>query len=89
MGSPYYPKTIARVRFLIDQRYPGIKAAPNLDEKVQYVLWMLEEIERMRDDPTKAARWIGYAVRMAEELDLLNNLESRDLCRGDVQDDAI
>jgi hypothetical protein len=84
----YYPKTIKQVRYLVKKNYPGIKAAANLADKPSYILWMLEQIENMKDNPTKAARWIGYAVRMAEELDLLTNAQSRDLCRMDVEDGA-
>jgi hypothetical protein len=50
---------------------------------------MLEQIENMTENPTKAARWIGYAVRMAEELNLLTNIQSRDFCTLDVQEGAI
>jgi hypothetical protein len=85
----YYPKTIARVRFLVGQKYPGIEPTADLADKPAYILWMLEQVEGMKDDPTKAARWIGYVVRMAEELDLLANSQSRELCRMDVQDGAI
>ena len=85
----YYPNTIARVKFLVGQEYPGVEPTADIADKPAYILWMLEQIEEMKGDPTKAARWIGYAVRMAEELDLLTNSQSRDLCRMDVQEGAI
>jgi hypothetical protein len=85
----YYPHTIKHVRFLVNRAYPSSKAATDLSDKPSYILWMLEQIENMKENPTKAARWIGYAVRMAEELNLLTNIQSRELCSLDVQDGAI
>ncbi len=85
----YYPNTIKQVKYLVNQAYPGIKATANLADKPSYILWMLEQIENMTENPTKAARWIGYAVRMAEELNLLTNIQSRDLCTLDVQEGSI
>lgn len=49
----------------------------------QHLRFMVEEM-RLMSDPLKESRWLGYALRMAEELGLLTNEESRELVRGDV-----
>lgn len=49
----------------------------------QYLLWMCDEIEKMTDS-LKAARWMGYVLRMVEELDFWDNSISRDYIREDV-----
>lgn len=49
----------------------------------QYVLWMCNEIKNMTDS-LKAARWIGYVLRMVEELEFWDNGVSRYYIRQDV-----
>lgn len=57
----------------------------NIDNKdYLYLLWMCDEIEKMTDS-LKAARWIGYVLRMVEELNFWDNNVSRDYIREDVK----
>ncbi len=54
------------------------------NEEYKYLLWMCNEITNMKDI-LKAARWIGYVLRMVEKLNFWNNNISRDYIREDVR----
>ena len=80
----YYPNTIYALREKLEEGFPGVEAESGLDCLPAHLLWMLDEIEGM-DDLPKASRWIGWATGRCEDLELLNNQESRDLTRVDVE----
>ena len=81
----YYPNTIAAVRKILQDNFPGLKSEKGLDNLPAHLLWMLEKIEGMANDPAKAGRWMGYILRGIEELGLLTNQESRNMVREDVR----
>jgi len=53
-------------------------------ETYQYMLWMCNEIKGM-SDPLKAARWMGYVLRIVEDLGFWDNGVSRNYTREDVR----
>lgn len=71
---PLYPNTCRWIR----QNVP----------EFHHAFWMVQQIEQHNDGTLKgalkAARWIGYALREAEESGYLTNEQSRDLVRADV-----
>jgi hypothetical protein len=85
----YYPNTLRTLRELLKGKYPGTEAKEEVSElpsSPQHMLWMLDGIEKMENDPGKAGRWLGYCVRAVEDMGLLTNLESRSLIRQDVKE---
>ena len=54
------------------------------NENYQHLIWMCDEISKMSDS-LKAARWIGYVLRMIEDLGFWDNTVSRDYIREDVK----
>lgn len=81
----YYPHTVGALREKLEEGFPGVEPSKGLDECLPaHLLWMLDEVASM-DDLPKASRWIGYATGRCEDLELLNNQESRDLTRVDVE----
>ena len=76
-----YAKTIKTVREVLNKKYPGIEPKEDIDNLPAYILWMLEEIEKM--GYIRAGRWIGYVLRGGEELGLFTNRQSRDFVRED------
>jgi hypothetical protein len=48
----------------------------------QYILWMLDEIDKMRN-PLKAGRWIGWVLAYMEMMGFVTNDESRTMIRVD------
>jgi hypothetical protein len=61
------------------------------DEHLEdYILWMLEQIEKMPSESiesaTKAGRWLGWILCIVEEkLKLWTNEQSRNITRMDVR----
>lgn len=54
------------------------------NEDYKYLIWMCNEIQKMNDS-FKSARWIGYVLRMVEELGFWDNKLSRDYIRKDIE----
>lgn len=71
-----YKYTIQKIR---EFNYQDIN-----NKDYQYLLWMCSTLEKMTDD-LKAARWIGYMLRMAEDLRFWDNAVSREYIRKDVK----
>ena len=82
-----YPYTISKIREQEDIirstiETPGLKP----DEKLSYehIEYMCNEIEKMTDRD-KASRWIGYLLRMMEQLEIWDNDYSRGMIRIDLK----
>jgi hypothetical protein len=80
----YYPHSSKIFRKTINKNYPEAKSKEGLNNVPSHLLWMLDGIEKMKDDSQKAARWLGYVIGRLEALNLLNNKESRDIVKQDV-----
>lgn len=80
----YYPNTIAAVRKILQDNFSGLKSEKGLDNLPAHLLWMLEKIEGMANDPAKAGRWMGYILARMEVFGFFTNEESRNLIREDV-----
>ena len=86
-----YPMTRMTLRDLLNIKYPGLEvpclrnsaSIPEMEDQIK-LGWMLSEMEGMTDE-LKLARWIGYALRLAENLKLLTNLQSQSLIRVDIR----
>jgi len=61
------------------------KIASKQKETIDHILWMLNEIENMKNDrPAKAGRWIGWVLANLEFMEIITNQESQDMIRTDV-----
>jgi hypothetical protein len=88
----YYEATRAAIKESLKEKYGIIDADENgiVNSNIAgYILWMLDSVERMNvqslDHALKAARWMGWILRVVEEdLKLWENDKSRDLVREDV-----
>lgn len=85
----YYPKTLNQIKKSLLKKYPDAKPTKNIDNIPGYILWMIERIENMgksKSDSFRAARWLGWILRVVEEdLELWDNLISRKLVRKDIE----
>ena len=84
----FYPKTISEITKHVMEKYPNSRPCKNSSNIPGYILWMVEEISKMDRSvggATRAARWLGWIIRVVEEdLKLWNNATSRRLVREDV-----
>ncbi|KKR43645.1 hypothetical protein A2434_02035 [Candidatus Woesebacteria bacterium RIFOXYC1_FULL_41_14] len=88
---PYYRSTLDEIDKIIKDSKPEIRPDENGLENGNiegYTLWMTSQIRAMNHDSQeialKAARWVGYVLRMVEEKGYWDNERSRELIRGDI-----
>lgn len=90
---PYYRNTLD----VVDSAIKGAKPEIQPDEKglengniEGYALWMTSQIRAMNcgdiEVAMKAARWIGYVLRIVEERGYWGNERSRELLRSDISE---
>lgn len=82
----YYRNTLTFIKERIKEKYPEVKVnEKGLEENDTpgYLLWMMEHMQTF-DNSNKRARWIGWLMREAEILGLMDNTKSRELTRKDV-----
>ena len=90
----FYVQTITEVLRTIQDKFPGIKESNVLNKDQSnlpnYFVWMCNSVLKFNysswADALKAARWIGWILRAAEQdLRLWDNTKSRNLIRNDVE----
>jgi hypothetical protein len=84
-----YKHSIEFIRGVVLDYYPAAKARhypvdklTTTKKKANYILWMCFRLELLTN-PNKASRWIGWIYRLAEELGVMNNDESRHCAKVD------
>lgn len=86
----YYKNTIEKIKNNLLLKFPESKPESDMSKSPNYVLWMIGEIQKMDDserDSFRAARWIGWILRVVEnDLGLWDNEESRKIIRKDVKE---
>jgi len=80
----YYSHSLKTFKKIIKKNFPKTKKKEGLRNIPSHLLWMLDEIGKMKNDPGKAGRWLGYVIGRLEALKLLNNKKSRSIVREDV-----
>lgn len=81
----YYPHSIKIIRKKIYSAGKEIQESKR-QKIISHILWMLDEIENMKDDQSaKAGRWIGWVLANMEFMDIITNEESRNMIRTDVR----
>lgn len=78
-----YSLSVKKLRNIIRENFGEVESSKGLDNLPAHLLWMLDQIESMKD-LLKASRWIGYILGRMEAQGLLTNKQSRDLIRQDV-----
>lgn len=88
----YYQGTILALRAAISGAFPMARAQfiellPEQRVPISYLLWMLDEVEKMDtksiDDALKAARWMGWVFAWIEIWGIWHNKITRDVVRLD------
>ncbi len=82
----FYPNSRRQFTKIILKKFPNAKITEDMNKLPEYLLWMLEEIEKM-DGSRKATRWLGYVIGRIETLELCNNSKPRDIVRIDVKNE--
>ena len=80
----YYPHSLKVFREIINKNYPEAESKEGLGDVPSHLLWMIDKIEKMKDESKKASRWLGFIIGRLEALNLLDNEKSRDIIREDV-----
>lgn len=82
----HYPITITEFGRIIRDLFPGTKAIEDKKDMANpgHLLWMLKRMQGF-SSPAKRGRWVGHVNGVLVEKRLLNNNDSRNWIKQDVE----